>query len=256
MRPVVASVCADLSGAVRHAERPDVPFYAASTMKVPVMIALFRAYDAGTLSLQDSVPVRTTFASVFDGSPFSMDPDDTDRSLVALAGTRLPMLDLIERMITESSNEATDILLSRLGLPAVQAAVADLGARDTVIARPIGDAAAAGAGIQNLVTAADLVRLMTAIATGTAASQDSCRRMTAILCRQRHRIGIPAALPPDVRSASKGGWVDRLRHDVAVIWPPDAPPYCQAICTCGLPDTKALAEIHRRTRAAYTARRA
>ncbi|HVX44642.1 MAG TPA: serine hydrolase, partial [Mycobacteriales bacterium] len=225
-----------------------------STMKVPVMIALFRAYEAGALDLDAAVPVTATFRSVVDGAPFRMEPDEVDAGLAALEGTTLPVRELIERMITDSSNEATDILLECIDLPAVQAVVQDLGASRTVIARPIGDLRAAAAGIQNLVTADDLVRIMTAIVTGKAARAESCVQMAEILCRQRHRVGIPDALPPEVTTASKGGWVTRLRHDVAVVWPPDAPPYCQAICTRGLEDGPALAEIHQRATSAYADR--
>lgn len=252
--PVIASVCADLSGRRRGQELPDVQFYAASTMKVPVMIALFRAYEAGRVSLDSELPVTTTFRSVVDGSPFRMDPDDIDPELAALEGSTLPVRDLIERMITDSSNEATDILLGVVGVDEVQAVVEDLGAANTVIARPIGDMVASAAGIQNLVTAADLVRIMTAVVTGKAASAEGCVQMAEILARQRHRVGIPDALPAEVPTASKGGWVTRLRHDVAVIWPPDATPYCQAICTRGLEDEEALAQIHQRAQAAYAGR--
>lgn len=252
--PEIASVCADLSGRRRTQEQPDEQFYAASTMKVPVMIALFRAYEAGDLDLDSELPVTTTFRSVVDGSPFRMDPDDVDADLAAREGSVLPVRDLIERMITDSSNEATDILLQCIDLAAVQAAVEDLGASRTVIARPIGDMRAVEAGIQNLVTADDLVTILTAIVTGKAASAESCVQMAEILARQRHRVGIPDALPAEVPTASKGGWVTRLRHDVAVVWPPDSPPYCQAICTRGLDDERALAEIHRRAQAAYADR--
>src|SRR5689334_7901394 len=57
----------------------DVRFHAASTMKVPVMIQLFRDRDAGLLSLDDSIPVTNTFRSIVDSSPYKLDPsDDSD----------------------------------------------------------------------------------------------------------------------------------------------------------------------------------
>src|SRR5881394_2126200 len=48
-------------------------FDAASTMKVPVMIQLFRDRDAHRLSLDDSIPVTNTFKSIVDGSPYALD---------------------------------------------------------------------------------------------------------------------------------------------------------------------------------------
>jgi beta-lactamase class A len=247
----LAEVCADLSGRTFIAHNPELQFYAASTMKVPVMIALFRRYDAGQLDLEQPVRVTSTFASVHDGSPFSIDADDVDEELAGADTEKRSVRELIERMITVSSNNATNLVLGLISLAEVQAAVTDLGAANTVIARPIGDRAAAAAGIQNLVTAAGLVTIMSAIATERAASPASCREMIDILTRQRHREGIAAGLPADVRSASKGGWITRLRHDVAVVWPPGADPYCHAICTRDLAEDAALAAIRDRTAAAY-----
>ena len=251
MEAAVAEVCADLTGRIRIAERPDLQFYAASTMKVAVLIALFRRYDAGLLDLERPVRVTSTFTSVHDGSPFAIDADDVDEALTAAATEDWSVRALIERMITVSSNNATNLVLDLLDLAEVQAAVTELGAANTVIVRPIGDRVAAAAGLQNLITARDLVTIMTAIATERAASPASCREMLAILTRQRHREGIADALPADVRSASKGGWVTRLRHDVALIWPPTGDPYCHAICTRGLDDPEALRTIQDRTAAAY-----
>ena len=59
--------------------RPDDSFHAASTMKVPVMIELFAQADQGRLRLDDPLPVRNEFASIVDGSPYSLDPaEDSD----------------------------------------------------------------------------------------------------------------------------------------------------------------------------------
>lgn len=247
---MIAEYCADLTGRVVKSENADRQFYAASTMKVPVMVALFRRYDAGLLDLDQPVRITSTFTSVHDGSQFRIDAEDEDTELVD--GEQRSVRDLIERMITLSSNNATNLALQLTTFDEVQKTVADAGAENTVIARPINDKVAAKAGVQNLVTAADLVRIMTAIATERAANPASCHEMLDILMRQQHRVGIASALPADVRSASKGGWVNRLRHDVAVIWRPDSNPYCHAICTEDLADDDALAEIRNRTAAAYS----
>src|SRR3954454_3774613 len=55
--------------------QPDVEFHAASTMKVPVMIELFRRARAGDLTLDDAIPVVNAFHSIVDGSPYRMEPD-------------------------------------------------------------------------------------------------------------------------------------------------------------------------------------
>src|SRR3954465_14762021 len=59
--------------------QPDVAYHAASTMKVPVLIELFRQARAGRLSLDDRIPVVNQFHSIVDGSPFSLDAaEDSD----------------------------------------------------------------------------------------------------------------------------------------------------------------------------------
>ena len=47
---------------------------------------------------------------------------------------------------------------------------------------------------------------------------------------------IPARLPEGVRVAHKTGWVTRIHHDAAIVYPPDAPPYVLVVLTEGLED--------------------
>lgn len=230
----VSVCCLDLAGGVRLGVDAHRRYYAASTMKLPLMIELFRLADAGALDLRRPVRVTTTFASVQDGSAYVLEPVDVDHSLAARVGGVLTVLELVERMITESSNEATNLLFPLVDLGSLAATLAELGATDTLVTRPIGDRAAERGGRTNLVSAADLARLLVAIAVHRAASPGACEGMLAILGRQRHRDEIPAALPAGVRTASKNGWVADALHDAALVWPPDAPPYALAVCTAGM----------------------
>src|SRR4051812_8480342 len=54
----------------------DESFHAASTMKVPVMIELFRQVDAGTLRLDQGIPLANQFASIVDGSAYQLSAGD------------------------------------------------------------------------------------------------------------------------------------------------------------------------------------
>ncbi len=226
-------------GHYRWGREPRRQFYAASTMKVAVLIATYRRQDRGELDLAEPVLVRTEFASLVDGSPYVMDPEEVDADLAARQGENLALGELVERMITVSSNEATNLVLERVGLREVASVLSDLRAEGTVVARPIGDRAARAAGITNLVTPAGLARLLAAIALGRAASPDACREMVAVLGRQQYRDEIPAGLPPGVRTASKNGWVTGILHDAALVWPPGGEPYCLAVCTEGFGDREA-----------------
>ena len=70
-------------------------FHAASTMKVPVMIEVFRQAEKGKFSLQDSVLVKNEFASLADGSPFSLSiTDDSADGMYQRIGKKMTVYDL------------------------------------------------------------------------------------------------------------------------------------------------------------------
>jgi beta-lactamase class A len=211
----------------------DVRFHAASTMKVPVMIQLFRDADAGRLRLDDSLLVSNTFASLLDGSPFSVDKaDDSDSSLYERVGRKVRARDLLELMITVSSNLATDNLIQQVGAARANATAHALGADSIRVLRGVEDGKAYQAGMNNTTTARDLGVLLAAIATGRAASPASCREMMAILGRQHFAEGIPAGLPAGARVYHKTGWVDQLvYHDASVVELPDGRRYVLVVTT-------------------------
>src|SRR6478736_3651626 len=64
----------DLETGFRFSLRGDRWFHAASTIKVAVLLAVFRAADQSRLRLDDSLHVRNRFVSAADGSPFRLDP--------------------------------------------------------------------------------------------------------------------------------------------------------------------------------------
>src|SRR6185503_20875703 len=76
----------------------DSSFHAASTMKVPVMIEFFRQVERGGLLEQQPVLLVNQFASIVDGSPFSVAAiDDSDSTMYRRIGTRVPARELVER---------------------------------------------------------------------------------------------------------------------------------------------------------------
>ena len=114
----------------------DDSFHAASTMKVPVMIELFRRIDARALSLDQGILLVNQFSSIVDGSPFSLDAgDDSDSSAYTLIGRRVPVRELIDRMITRSSNLATNALIELVGADHANTTAHELGARNIRVLR-------------------------------------------------------------------------------------------------------------------------
>ena len=95
----------------------------------------------------------------------------------------------------------------------------------------IGDHVAEAADVTNTVTAGGLAKLMAGITDGSLLGTEASTTALDLLSRQTHRELIPAGLPDGTWCASKGGWVPGVKHDVAQVRPPEAPPYVLAICT-------------------------
>ncbi|PYP55345.1 MAG: serine hydrolase [Gemmatimonadetes bacterium] len=213
----------------------NLRFHAASTMKLPVMIQIFRDADTGLLGLDDSLTVHTAFPSLVEGAFVVGKEDDSDSTLYALVGRNRAVRDLLERMITRSSNLATNILIERVGAARAQASARSLGAWSIQVLRGVEDGAAYRAGLNNTTTARDLGVLLQAIATRRAASGAACDSMLAILGRQEFNEGIPVGLPPGTRVAHKTGWVGEVvYHDAAVVFPPDGGGYVLVVLTGGI----------------------
>ncbi len=211
-------------------------FHAASTMKVPVMIELFRRADAGTLRLDSAITLRNQFASIVDGSPFSLSAgDDSDSSLYAQVGRPVALRELNERMITRSSNLATNAVIALLDARAANATARALGASTMQVRRGVEDTKAFNAGLNNTTSARDLGMLMAAIALDRAASKASCAAMRDILRRQEFNEEIPAGLPTGTPVAHKTGWITATTHDAAIIYPPTRPPYVLVVLTRAIP---------------------
>jgi len=235
---VVSTWVSGLDGIPLHAQNVNQQHYAASLVKLPIAIAAYRLRDRGQLDLDEPITVHADFESAVGGERFAMDEaEDQDPETWAALGAELPLRDLVRRSLTHSGNLAANLVLERVGLEDVAAVLAEAGVSPmTEVARGIEDAPAREAGRQNLVTAHDMGRLLVGLAGGRLASPESSAELEEILRQQRYRDAIPLALPEDVPVGNKTGWVDGLRHDVAIARPSDREPVVICILTTGLDD--------------------
>lgn len=235
-------------------------FHAASTMKIPVMIQLFRDRDAGLLSLDDSITVTNTFRSIVDSSPYELGiTDDSDSSLYKRLGQRASIRELIELMETVSSNLATNLLIAQVDAKRANATAHALGADSILVLRGVEDSKAYRAGLNNTTTARDLGMLLAAISDGKAASPASCREMLTILGRQQFNEGIPAGLPPGTWVYHKTGWIEQVvYHDAALVEPVGARGrrYVLVVLTAGIQKNEdSYALVRDLSRLVFSARR-
>jgi beta-lactamase class A len=217
----------------------DVDFHAASTMKVPVMIEVLRAVDAGRLGLDQPILLVNHFHSIVDGSPYALDAgEDSDSSVYRHIGERVPIRELLERMIVRSSNLATNTLIALVGAAQADSTAHRLGATHMRVLRGVEDAKAFAAGLNNTTTSADLASLLTHVERGDALAPASARLMKEVLLRQEFNESIPAGVPAGTPVAHKTGSITAVLHDAAIVYPPGRAPYVLVVLTRSIPDGK------------------
>jgi len=237
----------------------DTSFHAASTMKVPVMIELFRRSSTGSFGMNQRLMIVNQFASIVDGSAYALDPNsDSDTTLYHRVGDRVPVDTLLRLMITRSSNLATNTLIALVGAEDVNRTMQSLGAQRIQVLRGVEDGKAFDKGLINTTTARDLAIILAAIEEGRAASPAATNEMRQILLAQEFNEKIPAGLPPGIRVAHKTGEITAHSHDAAIVYPPARKPYVIVVLTRGIQDgakaSKLIADISSIVYARNTAR--
>ena len=196
-------------------------FHAASTMKTPVMIEIFRQAAEGKIRLEDTLPVRNEFFSIVDGSSYQLTPaDDSDDEVYQKIGTGQTIEYLLFHMITRSSNLATNLLMTLATGEQVTATLRNLGAPTMQVMRGVEDSKAYRQGLNNVTSAFDLMKVFEQIALGKAVNKEASQQMVNILLQQFHKDLIPAKLPEGTRVAHKTGWITGVHHDSGIIFLP------------------------------------
>ncbi len=221
----------------------DAETATASTIKVPILIELFRRIEAGEIGLEDRLAV--TAETRVRGSGILR-----ELSL----GVELSVRDVATLMIVVSDNAATNMLIDLLGVERINQTLADFGFARTRLRQRL-DFPKIGKDARNLAvtTPAELAGIMEGLATGRILSDESREAILEIMRRQHHLDLVPRYLPhnpyaeelgePDngLRIANKtGGWTG-MRADMALVeWPGTR--YVIGIVTEGDPDTRFWAE--------------
>jgi beta-lactamase class A len=188
---------------------------AASTIKVLLAVATGRRFADGRL---DPGEVVAEVPRAGDGA-----------LLDALPGLH-PRLDhLVTLALAVSDNAATNVLLDRIGLDDVTAEGQALGLRHTRVSRRMLNWDAAGAGRDNLTTAADLARLLRALVDGTVPAVVAAPVLTALRASQHLDI-LGEVVPAAAYLGNKRGFTDAANHDCGLVGT-DARPMAVAVCS-------------------------
>lgn len=219
-------------------------FHAASTMKTPVMIEVFKQAAEGKFSLNDSISIKNEFRSIIDSSTYQLDSaDDSEKELYKQIGQKRKLSDLVYDMIIVSSNLATNMIIELVDAKEVTKSMRRLGANDIEVLRGVEDSKAYAAGKNNRVTAYDLMLIFEQIANEKAVNKEASDQMIKILSDQKFNDIIPARLPKDVKVAHKTGWITGLHHDSGIVFLPDGRKYVLVLLSRKLEDEKKGVEV-------------
>ncbi len=188
-------------------------FSAASTIKLPILMALFQAVDNGSIKLDETLTVRRDLIAEGSGE------------LQNSPGAKLSLLRTATMMIAISDNTATNMIIARLGgkVP-LNRKFSSWGLRKTVIRRQLGDFAGL-----NTTSPADLVRLSALIAKHQLLSEASRQKVLDILNQTENRKLLFAGLGKGAAIAHKTGTLGRLIGDAGIVEMPNGKLYLAGI---------------------------
>lgn len=197
----------DLKSGSGYGVRPDEVFFSASTIKIPVMVAVYRKIDEGELEYGDAF--ETTEEDWAAGAGWLR---------WETPGARTTVEDALWLMITQSDNVATNALVRKVGGPGYVNEVArSLGAENTVLYGKLSSERAAVPSLDNRTTPRDMAVMVEKIVDKEAASDFACKEMIGLLEQNNLEYWMEAGVPEGVRVANKAGWLDATYNDVGVV---------------------------------------
>lgn len=239
---------ANIGVAIRHIEsgqelmiQADTPVPLASVVKIPVLVEAFRQLEVGLFRLDDRWPLEQRHKALGSGILCQFD--------VGLSPT---VKDLLTLMIIISDNTATDLVMERLGIEAIDRTMHELGLRHTHVAHTLSEIFAdmlpspdpdqdryalarweAEHGVRrdgfsyslgpdnNVSTPREMTRLVEMIFKAEILTREACDGMLEILLKQQLNDRLPRFLPPGTRIAHKTGTFSGIRNDCGIIYASD-----------------------------------
>jgi beta-lactamase class A len=191
----------------------DAVFPTASSIKIPIMIRVFRDVRAGKLTFAEKITMGPKDNAGGSGGPLQK---ALDRGPVTIT-----VRDLVEDMIQYSDNSATNKLIDLVGMNRVNALIREFGLEQTRLRRKMMDTAAAARGDENVSTPLEMARIVRLIYSNQAADPESCRDMLDIM--KRVDAYMRPMIPDNIEVASKPGDLDGVRTETGVVFVPKRP---------------------------------
>jgi beta-lactamase class A len=184
--------------------RRDLVFKSASLIKTPIMLCVLEAVEAGAYTLDTQITAQP-HQCVGDEAP------------VIANGMDVPLSVLLEYMITDSNNSATNVLIDLMGMDRINACSQRIGLGDTLLRRHMLDFEAARQGRENRTSAADMLRLYSMLHQGEVLTPFQCETALPILLRQHDKELLMFANPAQKAAHKTGGLAD-IAHDAGILY--------------------------------------
>ena len=197
----------DLDKDSSYGIRPDEQFFAASTIKIPIMVAVYRRVDEGELEFSQEVEIQEEDWAAGAGW-----------LQWEKAGTKQTVGDLLLLMMTQSDNVAANALVRTVGgADHVNEVARSMGAEDTLLYQKVSSERGVVPALDNRSTPRDMATMMQQIAEGKAASEKSCGYMIDLMHENELDWWLDEGLPPGVDAANKAGWLYRVYDEVGIV---------------------------------------
>lgn len=187
---------------------------AASTIKLPILIALFQDVDAAKVLLTEKLTIDQQSIAGGSGDLQTRKP-----------GTQVSVLVAATKMMTISDNTATNLLIDRLGgKSALNQRFRNWGLNVTTINQPLPDLAGT-----NTTTAKELARSILAVQRGKIVSDSSRAQILNMMSNTARNTMLPKGLRSGAKIAHKTGDIGALVADVGSIQLPSGKSYLAAV---------------------------
>jgi beta-lactamase class A len=203
----VGAIVVGADGGEAFAIGADEPMFAASVIKLPIVMTLYADADEGRVSLDEQVPVGARLG----GSGVLRDLRDVDR---------MSLRDLAVLAMTVSDNTATNRLIERIGMERVNQRLEEWGCPVTRLRRLLFDWEARSRGLENLMTARECASLLSRVVAQAASGSTAGKEVRTILERNGDLTRLGRYLPKGVTLGHKDGWgddPDPVDNDAGVI---------------------------------------
>jgi beta-lactamase class A len=192
----------------------NASFAAASTIKIPILIAFFQDVDAGKIRLDEILTLQKEMIVGGSGNMQYQTPD-----------SKYTALDVATKMITISDNTATNMLVAKLGgQEALNGRFRSWGLTTTMIRNPLPDLEGT-----NTTSPRELGNLISMVNQGNVVGMRSRDLMLNIMSRTERDNLLPAGLGKGANAYHKTGDIGTMLADAGLIDVPTGKRYIAAI---------------------------